>query len=60
MSMWKGQDGAYSTDGLPHVTKIARKPEGVGAEMKAVADGETGMIMRVELMEGKEVLKEIL
>ena len=52
MSMWLGKDGKYYVEGLPHVTKITRKPEGVGAEMKAVADGDTGCILRVDLMEG--------
>jgi hypothetical protein len=31
-----------------------RKPEGVGAEIKAVADGSTSIIMRLDIMEGKE------
>ena len=53
MSMWLGKDGKYSVEGLPHVTKITRKPEGVGAEMKASADGSTGCILRLDLMEGR-------
>ena len=52
MSMWLGKDGKYAVEGMPHVTKITRKPEGVGAEMKAVADGDTGCIIGVDLMEG--------
>ena len=54
MSAWRGADGAYIVDGMPHVTKIIRKPEGVGCEMKATADGTTGIMMRLELQEGKE------
>ena len=41
MSTWRGAEGKYSAEGCPHVTKIARKPEGVGAEIKALADGES-------------------
>ena len=36
------------------MTKIARKPEGVGAEMKAVADGESNIMLRLDIMEGEE------
>ena len=53
MSAWRGAEGEYSADGLPHVTKIARKPEGVGAEMKALADGESNIMLRLDIMEGK-------
>ena len=41
MSAWRGLDGKYSADGLPHVTKIRRKPEGVGAELKSVCCGQS-------------------
>ena len=54
MSAWKGSDGQYVAEGMPHKTKIARKPEGVGAEMKALACGETGNIMKLDMMEGRE------
>jgi hypothetical protein len=54
MSMWHGLEAQYSAEGLPHTTKIKRKPEGVGAEMKAVADGDTGCILGVDIMEGKK------
>jgi hypothetical protein len=40
---------------MPHVTKIPRKPEGVGAEIKALASGgEMGVIIGLDLMEGQE------
>jgi hypothetical protein len=55
MSMWKGLDGKIAgIFGLPHKTKIARKPEGVGAEMKTLACVETGLIIKADLMEGVE------
>lgn len=54
MSSWRGAEAAYSTTGMPHVSKIKRKPEGVGAEIKAAADGSTSIIMRLDIMEGKQ------
>ena len=54
MSMWLGLDGDYAVEGLPHVTKIARKPRGIGAELKASADGESGIMLHLEMIEGKE------
>ena len=39
---------------MPHVTKIARKPKGVGAELKDAVDSETNIIIRLELQEGAE------
>jgi hypothetical protein len=39
MSMWFGLDGDNAVEGLPHVTKIQRKPRGIGAELKVAADG---------------------
>ena len=37
MISWRGAEGKYSAEGLPHVTKIAMNTEGVGAEMKATS-----------------------
>ena len=54
MSAWRGSDGKYVVDGMPHVTKIMRKPEGVGCEMKATACAETGILLYLELQEGHE------
>ena len=54
MSAWKGLCGIYNADGLPHKTKIQRKPEGQGAELKALACAETNIILRLDLMEGKD------
>jgi hypothetical protein len=54
MSMWLGLDGDYAVEGLPHVTKIQRKPRGIGAELKAAADGQSGIMLHLEMIEGKE------
>ena len=32
MSSWLGVPSQFNVDGIPHQTKIARKPKGVGAE----------------------------
>lgn len=32
---------------LPHKTKIIRKPEGVGAEIKSLCDGESGNLLHL-------------
>ena len=41
-------------DGLPQQTKIARKPEGVGSEIRCVIDGRTQVMLQLELQESKE------
>ena len=40
--------------GLPHATKIIRKPEPIGTELGAVSDAETLIALHLEIMEGKE------
>ena len=52
MPGFKGSDFQYNASGCPHKTKIARKPEGVGAELKVLADGESGIMLRLDVMEG--------
>ena len=46
----------FCSNGMPHVTKIhvARKPKGVGAELKDAAESETNIIIRLELPEWAE------
>ena len=39
---------------MPHKTKLPRKPKGVGTEIKSLACGDTGIILKLEIMEGKE------
>jgi len=50
----EGLELEYSTNGMPAKQKIARKPKGVGMELKSVADGDTGCILCVEMHEGKQ------
>ena len=54
-SKWRGLGDWYDA-GLPHITKIPRKPEPVGAEIKDLCDGVSGIMLWLELMEGKEVM----
>ena len=54
ISAWRGKDGNYCSDGMPHVTKIKRKPKGVGAELKDAACSQTQVIIALEIQEGKE------
>lgn len=52
MSQWEGADGQFNERGLPHVTRIRRKPKPVGAEIKCCADGESGIMLRLEIQKG--------
>ena len=54
MSSYEGSEGKYTIRGPPNKTKIARKPRGVRAEFKSAACGESKLIIRLELQEGKE------
>ena len=54
MSAWKGQEGKYSATGIPHATKIQRKPEGIGAEIKCLCDGDSNIMLALDIMEGKQ------
>ena len=54
MSPWEGLEQKYCHCGCPHITKIARKPKGVGVEFKSAADGPTGILIYLEIQEGAE------
>jgi hypothetical protein len=56
MSSWRGRDGRIM-NGLPHVTKIKRKPKGVGLEIKDACDVMSGIMLRLELCEGKDAMR---
>ena len=49
--------GEFNTRSMPTVTKIARKPEGVGAEFKTIADPCSGAMLGIELQEGKLAMR---
>ena len=56
VSSWRGKDGDFCSDGMPHVTRIDRKPKGVGCELKNSADADTKIILQLEIQEGAEVM----
>lgn len=51
LSSWKGRKSKCTHASLPHKTKIARKPEGKGTELKLIADGDTGILLGLDLVE---------
>lgn len=58
-SYWLGLEGAHALEGMVHVTKMKGKPRGVGLMLKSTADGETGILVRLEMQEGaKEMGKK--
>ena len=52
ISAWRGKDGNYCSDGMPH----ARKPKGVGAELKDAVCATTQVIIALDILEGKEAM----
>jgi len=56
MSPWERKEYSYAAEGMPHVTKIARKPKGIGCELKSAADGMTGILLRLEIQEGADAM----
>ena len=60
MSSWLGLEADYSLNGIPHKTKIKRKPKGVGVELKALIDCKSSIMMRLELCEGALRLQQTL
>jgi len=54
MSAYEGLESFECHFTLPHTTKIVHKPKGVGCELKSMADVASGIILKLELMEGKD------
>ena len=54
VSAWRGKNGEIRAGGMPHVVKIVRKPKGVGCEIVDIACAESGVIMQLEIAEGKD------
>ena len=55
MFEWRGR-GDYDTRGLPHVSKISRKPTGVGLELKNALCVLSGVMLRYEMLEGQAAM----
>lgn len=58
MSQWEGKEQKYSTGGCPHVTKIPSKPVSCGIEAKCCCDGESMIMLHIELQEGKHAMRK--
>ena len=58
MSSWVSRQQDHTKDGIPHLTKIIRKPKGVGTEVKCLADGVVGIMLQMEICEGKDAEAE--
>ena len=56
VSSWRGKDGDFCCDGMPHVTCIDRKPKGVGCEIKNCAVADTKVMLQLEIQEGAEIM----
>jgi hypothetical protein len=51
MIQWTGASGPPI--GMPHMSYVPRKPIPLGCEIKCVADGTSGVMMYIEVQEGK-------
>src|SRR5690606_33289022 len=49
---------AWTGNGMPHVSYIPREPEPCGAELKCLADGSVGVMLVLEIQEGKERMNQ--
>jgi len=50
MIEWQGKSGP---GGIPHLSHVPRKPHPLGLELKTLCDASTGMMMVIEIQEGK-------
>jgi hypothetical protein len=56
MSAYRTKKGPWLEGGMPHVTKIPRKPKGVGTEFKDCSDATTCITLQLEIQEGKVIM----
>ena len=57
MSGWKGAESEFCTDALPHISVESRKPVNRGTEAKAICDGQSNIMLKFEILEGKTVMQ---
>lgn len=57
MIQWTGASGP--PHGMPHLSYVPRKPIPLGCEVKCVADGTSGVMMHIELQEGKTRMRRL-
>lgn len=53
MCSWRGVDSYAPMEGGVHITKIIRKPKSVGIEFKGAGDGNSGVLIMIEIQKGK-------
>jgi hypothetical protein len=53
MSSWRGDEMVLAHESVMHVTKIQRKPKSVGVEFKGVADGDSHILLQLEIQKAK-------
>ena len=56
MCGWKGKNGVWRLNAMPHITKIIRKPVGIGLEFKSTSDPITGVLLLLEIAEDKHLM----
>ena len=54
MSAWRPR--TTKEGGLPHISYVIRKPEPLGTEFKTAADPATGIMLALEIQEGKPAM----
>ena len=54
MSAWRPR--TTKQGGLPHISYVPRKPEPLGTEFKTAADPATGVMLALEIQEGKPAM----
>jgi hypothetical protein len=52
MSQWTGHESVMKHAGVPHVTKIPRKPQPCGFELKSLCDSSSTIMLVLELQKG--------
>ena len=58
MFAWRGQVGKLDPTKCPHRSWVPRKPEPLGVEMKTLGDALSGVMLRMEICEGAEPMKQ--
>ena len=58
MFYWRGKDQRHGKEGCPHVTKIIRKPKGVGMEVKNLACCDSTIMYAIEVVAAKEEMAQ--
>ena len=55
MSAWKPR--ADKLGGLPNISFVMRKPKPLGTEFKTAVDADTGIMIYMEIQEGKDPMR---